>query len=746
MAADLAAVLAEVLKVEQVPLDGHFFDDLGADSLVMAQFCARAAQAPRPPASVDQGHLPAPHDPAWPGSLAGHDGGHSRARGGRTPLPARRPEPSPRQKPAAEPSVPNPADAPMSRSKPHYVLCGLLQLLLFLGASTIASFVLFVGFDWISASPTAADIYLRSLIFGGGTFAATCLLSIVAKWTLIGRWTPRQIPVWSLEYVRFWLVKTLIRTNPLVRFAGTPLYSLYLRALGAKIGRGVAVFSPSAPVCTDLLTIGSHTVIRKDSVINGYRAVDGVIQIGPVTLGSDVYIGESTVLDIGTSMGDGAQLGHSSSLHTGQSVPAGESWHGSPAEPTSVDHRMVRTGRLSMLRWIVLPLVQLVVLIGVTLPVSIGGLTFLYRQVPQLAASVGDLAPAVSTLPFYRDAVVLSTVLFFGSIALGLLVVATVPRLLALVVRPDRDYPLYGIRYLAHRTIVRITNRRFFTRIFGDSSYIVYYLRSIGYDLSNVEQTGSNFGLEVKHENPFLSAVGSGTVVADGLSIINADYSSTHFRLSRVSDRGAELPRQPDRLPGPGPHRRQLPAGDEGHGPARREGPRGRRPARLAQLRDPADGRPGPPAGRDRPGGAAAQARRQDTPQHGQHPAASAVPLAAHLHAHRVHAGHLRPLLGVRPGRRAGGFAGPAADHRVLPAGRAGGAPPAGAPAERLLDLRPRVLAARAVLEGLRRHLHPALQRHPVQEPDLAVAGRSDRPSGLRRRVRAHRAHLRHHR
>ena len=37
----LADVLADVLQVEQVPLDGHFFDDLGADSLVMAQFCAR---------------------------------------------------------------------------------------------------------------------------------------------------------------------------------------------------------------------------------------------------------------------------------------------------------------------------------------------------------------------------------------------------------------------------------------------------------------------------------------------------------------------------------------------------------------------------------------------------------------------------------------------------------------------------------------------------------------------------------
>ncbi len=48
-------------------------------------------------------------------------------------------------------------------------------------------------------------------------------------------------------------------------------------------------------------------------------------------------------------------------------------------------------------------------------------------------------------------------------------------------------------------------------------------------------QTGSNFGSDVKHDNPYLSVVGTGTVVADGLSFINTDYSASHFRVSRVS-------------------------------------------------------------------------------------------------------------------------------------------------------------------------------------------------------------------
>src|SRR5213078_3069482 len=37
----LAEVLADVLRADRLSVDNHFFEDLGADSLVMAHFCAR---------------------------------------------------------------------------------------------------------------------------------------------------------------------------------------------------------------------------------------------------------------------------------------------------------------------------------------------------------------------------------------------------------------------------------------------------------------------------------------------------------------------------------------------------------------------------------------------------------------------------------------------------------------------------------------------------------------------------------
>jgi non-ribosomal peptide synthetase-like protein len=536
-AAALAEVLAGVLDVEKVSVDAHFFDDLGADSMVMARFCARARKRDGlPSVSIKDVYrhptadrLAGAFAPVAPAATAPAVAAlapavaHSPA-GDAAPAPDR---PAPVADPAPE------AGAPVGR--PLYVLCGLLQFLVFVAYSSVASLVAVRGFEWVSEGLTWWDLYRRSVLFASGSFAAMCALPIVAKWMLVGRWRPRQIRIWSLTYLRFWLVKALIRASPLALFVGSPLYTFYLRALGAKVGRGVAIFSRNVPVCTDLLTIGAGAVIRKESFVSCYRARDGVIQIGPVTLGKDVFVGEKTVLDIGTSMGDGAQLGHTSSLHSGQAVPAGEHWHGSPAERTTVDYRTVAHAPCGALRRVVFTLVQLVNLLVVFLPLGFAALRVLFVEVPLLAQLVDSGSAAFQTWEFYAECLVTSAVLFVGLTLVGLVVVVTVPRLLNLTIAPGKVYRLYGFHYWVHRLIVRLTNRKFFTEMFGDSSYIVGYLRSLGYKLTPVVQTGSNFGMAVQHENPYLSSVGSGTVVADGLSLINADFSSTSFRVSDVS-------------------------------------------------------------------------------------------------------------------------------------------------------------------------------------------------------------------
>src|SRR2546425_6546303 len=265
-------------------------------------------------------------------------------------------------------------EAPTPTSTPEYLLCAALQLLFFLEYCYLAALAAARGYEWISAGSGGVEIYVRLVLFSGAGFLVVCTVPIVAKWMLIGRWRPQQIRIWSLAYVRFWIVKTLIRSNPgALLFIGSPLYVLYLRALGAKIGPGVAIFSRRVPVCTDLLTIGAGTVIRKESFFLCYRAQAGRSETGGAPLGLDVFIGEKAVLDIDTSMGDGAQLGHASALHSGQAVPAGERWHGSPAQRTDVNYLRVTTAQSGRWRRAVYSTAALFVVLMLYLPLVEGG-------------------------------------------------------------------------------------------------------------------------------------------------------------------------------------------------------------------------------------------------------------------------------------------------------------------------------------------------------------------------------------
>ena len=513
---ELAGLLAGMLGAERVSADSHFFDDLGADSLLMARFSAAVRTHPGLPAVSMKDIYLNPTVRRLAAAVAA-------ARPACDPLPGAAPASTER--------------AAATAGTPRYVLCGALQLLVFLGYACAGSLLLDVGATWATGGGWVPGIYARLVVFGGGALLAMGVLPIAAKWVLIGRWKPQAVRVWSMAYLRFWIVKTLIVANPLARLCmGTPLYTLYLRALGAKIGPGVVILTQHVPVCTDLLTIGAGSVIRKDAYLNGYRARSGVIETGAVTLGADVFVGEQTVLDIGATLGDGAQLGHSSALHAGQAVPAGQCWHGSPAQPAGPGHnyRTVPPARCGTLRRATAGTVRLLLELAVAGPLAAAAASLLLAPPPGLAPLLAGQANVASWASI-RDALVIAAILVFGLLLPGLLVVSTVPRLLSRALTPGKVYPLYGFHRTLQRIVSRLSNHESFTELFGDSSAIVYYLRAIGYRLAPVVQTGSNFGTAVKHEMPTLSAVGTGTSVSDGLSFMNAEFSASSFRVLPVT-------------------------------------------------------------------------------------------------------------------------------------------------------------------------------------------------------------------
>lgn len=540
----LADALAQVLNVDSVSARAHFFDDLAATSILMAAYCARLRQVPglesvrisdiyqhptvaqlaatfaQPDAELAEEHAAVPG-----GGTVAPTPGRPRGAGGVV---------VPSHVTASSSGDPTRRRAPVSTLR--YAICGVFQALVLSGYIGVMSLPLIVFADWLVQPSSVLAAYGRACVYVAAFAGYSLIMPIVVKWVFIGRWTPREIPVWSAAYLRFWTVRMLMRINPIVLFVGSPLAVVYLRALGAKIGKRVVLLTPTLPVCTDLLTIGSDTVISRGAMLNGYRADAGVIRTGRVTIGSRVYVGGQSVLDIDTSIGNYAQLGHASSLLPGQAIPAGEAWHGVPARRTDSNFRPQVRARVGALRPFVFGLGQLLGLVLGVGPILIAAVTQLLQRLnPGLVAGFLGVTPQPWGGSSYAMLVALTAILFVVSLPTGLLLVCTVPRLLALGVRPGRTYPLYGLAYVLHRTVNRLTNVRFFNQLFGDSVFVVGFLSRLGYRLKPVVQTGSNFGVSMSHETPYLAVVGHGTVCSDGIHFANTDYTTSAFRCDRTA-------------------------------------------------------------------------------------------------------------------------------------------------------------------------------------------------------------------
>ncbi len=350
--------VAKVLQVERVSTEHHFFDDLGANSLLMARVCA----ALRKTSSMSNVSMRDIYTNPTIAKLAHH---LDTAIEG---VVATQPEPF---------HIP---------SNLAYWTCGAMQALFYMVYGLFSLWVLDVGYQWATATQSALELYARSVVFAAGSFVVLTAISIIAKWTLIGRFKVQSFPIWSMAYFRFWVVKTLMRTSPMMGFTGTPIYNFYLRLMGAKIGRNVVISSRHSPVCADLLSIGDNTILRKDSIVLGYRAQSNFIHTGPVEIGANAFVGEASVLDINTTMGDNTQLGHASSLQSGQRVPDGKRYHGSPAVETTSDYCPIPSVESGWFRTAFFSGIELAALLLVAIPVPV----IAYRFWEQYSADVSS--------------------------------------------------------------------------------------------------------------------------------------------------------------------------------------------------------------------------------------------------------------------------------------------------------------------------------------------------------------------
>jgi non-ribosomal peptide synthetase-like protein len=116
----------------------------------------------------------------------------------------------------------------------------------------------------------------------------------------------------------------------LLRFAiGTPLLSLYLRAMGGKVGRGVWC-ETTAITEYDVVELHSGCTINRGSCLMTHVFHDRLLRIGPTSIGAGATMGPTSAVLPDTTLGAGACIGGHSLVLRGEQLPPATRWHGAP--------------------------------------------------------------------------------------------------------------------------------------------------------------------------------------------------------------------------------------------------------------------------------------------------------------------------------------------------------------------------------------------------------------------------------
>ncbi|MFD9222476.1 Pls/PosA family non-ribosomal peptide synthetase [Streptomyces sp. NPDC060064] len=170
-----------------------------------------------------------------------------------------------------------------------------------------------------------------AVLLAGGVVA--CVVAIAAKWLLVGRFQAVEHPLWSSFVWRNELADTFVEVLAVPWLvgatAGTPLMNLWLRGLGARIGRGAWCETYWLPEA-DLVTVGGGASVNRGCVVQTHLFHDRIMRMDNVVLGTGATLGPHGIALPGAVIGARAAVGPASLVMRGERVPAGTRWLGNP--------------------------------------------------------------------------------------------------------------------------------------------------------------------------------------------------------------------------------------------------------------------------------------------------------------------------------------------------------------------------------------------------------------------------------
>jgi non-ribosomal peptide synthetase-like protein len=165
--------------------------------------------------------------------------------------------------------------------------------------------------------------------------AALALVVLAAKWALLGRVRPGTHPLWSCWCSRWdfhYAMWEVYARAPLSALEGTLWLNWYLRAMGVRVGREVALGPGFAHVVDpDMLAFADGATVS--GLFQAHTFEDRVLKIDHVLIGDRATVGGSAVLLYGADVGaDTRVVPHSVVMKRERLLPA-RTYAGCPTRP-----------------------------------------------------------------------------------------------------------------------------------------------------------------------------------------------------------------------------------------------------------------------------------------------------------------------------------------------------------------------------------------------------------------------------
>lgn len=170
-----------------------------------------------------------------------------------------------------------------------------------------------------------------ALLLAAGLLA--CLLACAAKWLLVGRFRAGERPLWSAFVWRGELADNFVEVLAVPWMVGaaggTPLMNLWLRSLGARIGRGAWCDTYWLPEA-DLVRVGRGATINRGCVLQTHLFHDRIMRMDEVNVAEGATLGPHGIVLPAATVGAHTTVGPASLVMSGETVPAGTRWLGNP--------------------------------------------------------------------------------------------------------------------------------------------------------------------------------------------------------------------------------------------------------------------------------------------------------------------------------------------------------------------------------------------------------------------------------